>query len=208
MAAAGKTDPPAAQSRPKRADVRARILDAARAAFVRDGYQRTNLGEIAAAAGFSKGAVYSNFGGKADLFTAVINEHTAMLINTALSSSERLMAAMTDPAAIDEVADDVAELIVANAPALTMLTEFRSLAAGHPELAKIYADLRTEQRQNLLADLHRRTAGTTLTLDEADAALILSLVQSLSAEHAAAPDAMPRELIKRTVRTAIKGILR
>ncbi|QGN34129.1 TetR/AcrR family transcriptional regulator [Microlunatus sp. Gsoil 973] len=207
MATAGKVDPPSAQPRPKRADVRARILGAARAAFVREGYQRTNLGDIAASAGFSKGAVYSNFGGKADLFTAVINEHTAILINTALSSSERLVAAVTDPAAIDEVAEDVAGIIVANAPALTMLTEFRSLAAGHPELAAVYARLRTEQRHNLLTDLRRRTAGTAVTIDEADAVLILSLVQSLSAEHAIAPDAMPGELIKKTVRAAIKGIL-
>lgn len=196
-----------AQPRPKRADVRARILAAAREAFLRDGYQRANLGEIAATAGFSKGAVYSNFGGKADLFTAVINEHTSTLINTALTSSERLVAAATDPAAIDQVAADVADTVVANAPSLTMLMEFRSLAAGDPELAAVYTRLRTEQRQNLLADLRRRTAGTAATIDEPAAALILSLVQSLSAEHAVAPDAMPGTLIKDTIRIAIKGIL-
>lgn len=196
-----------AQPRPKRADVRARILAAAREVFLRDGYQRANLGEIAARAGFSKGAVYSNFGGKADLFTAVINEHTSTLIDTALTSSEHLVAAVTDPAAIDQVAADVADTVVANAPSLTMLMEFRSLAAGHPELAAVYTRLRTEQRQNLLADLRRRTAGTAARIDEPAGALILSLVQSLSAEHAVAPDAMPRTLIKDTIRIAIKGIL-
>lgn len=195
------------QPRPKRADVRARILAAAREAFLRDGYQRANLGEIAATAGFSKGAVYSNFGGKADLFTAVINEHTNTLINTTLTSSERLVAAVTDPAAIDQVAADVADTVVANAPSLTMLMEFRSLAAGDPELVAVYTRLRTEQRQNLLADLRRRTAGAAARIDEPAAALILSLVQSLSAEHAVAPDAMPRTLIKDTIRIAIKGIL-
>lgn len=195
------------QQRPRRADVRARILAAAREAFLRDGYQRTNLGEVAASAGFSKGAVYSNFGGKADLFTAVINEHTSSLIDTALTSSERLVAAVSDPAAIDQVAADVADTVVANAPSLTMLMEFRSLAAGNPELAAVYARLRIEQRRNLLADLHRRTARTTAVIDEPAAALILSLVQSLAGEHAVAPEAMPRALIKDTVRIAIKGIL-
>lgn len=207
MATTQTADQPVAQPRPKRADVRARIVAAAQEAFLRDGYQRTNLGEVAAAAGFSKGAVYSNFGGKADLFTAVINEHTSTLINTALTSSERLVAAVSDPAAIDEVASDVADTVVANAPSLTMLMEFRSLAAGDPDLATVYAKLRTEQRLNLLADLRRRTQGTPARIDEAAAALILSLVQSLSAEHAVAPEAMPRELIKNTIRIAIKGIL-
>lgn len=195
------------QPRPKRADVRTRILDAAREAFLRDGYQRTNLGDVAAAAGFSKGAVYSNFGGKADLFTAVVNEQTSSLINTALTSSERLVAAVTDPAAIDQVAADVADTVVANAPLMSMLIDFRSLAAGDPELAAVYTRLRTEQRQNLLADLRHRTAGTPAVIEEPAAALILALVQSLSTEHAVAPDAMPRTLIKDTIRVAIKGIL-
>lgn len=207
MAINDRSDQPVAQPRPKRVDVRARIVAAARQAFLRDGYQGTNLGEVAAAAGFSKGAVYSNFGGKADLFTAVINEHTSSLVDTALASSERLVAAATDPTAIDAVAADVADLVVANAPALAMLMEFRSLAATDPDLASRYAKLRTEQRRQLLADVRRRTAGIPVTVDEAGAALILSLVQSLSAEHAVAPEAMPRKLIKDTVRIALRGIL-
>jgi len=203
----GARQHPPAQPRPKRAAVRNRIIAAAQQAFLRDGYQRTSIGDIAAAAGFSKGAVYSNFGGKADLFTAVINEHTSALINTTLTSSERLVAAVSDPAAIDQVAADVADTIVANAPTLTMLMEFRSLAAGDPELAAVYSNLRADQRRTLLSDLRRRTANTTAEIDEAAAALILSLVQSLSSEYAVAPDVMPRELIKDTIRIAIKGIL-
>lgn len=195
------------QPRPKRADVRARIVAAARDAFLRDGYQRANIGEIAAAAGFSKGAVYSNFGGKADLFTAVINENTSSLINTVLTSSERLVAALHDPSATEALAADVADAVVAQSPMLTMLTEFRSLAAGDAALAAVYAKLRIDQRHTLLTDLRRRTAGTPAVVDEAAAALIISLVQSLSAENAVAPDAMPRELIKDTIRVAMKGIL-
>jgi AcrR family transcriptional regulator len=198
---------PTVQPRPKRADVRARIITAARDAFLRDGYQRTNLGEVAAAAGFSKGAVYSNFGGKADLFTAVINEHTSTLVNTTLTSSERLVAAATDPEAIEDVAADVADTIVANAQALTMLVEFRTLAASNPDLAAVYTRIRTDQRQNLLADLRHRTADTPARIDEAAAALILSLVQSLSSDYAVSPEAMPPKLIKDTIRIAIKGIL-
>lgn len=201
------TQQPSIRLRPKRSDVRARIVAAARDAFLRDGYQRANIDQIAAAAGFSKGAVYSNFGGKADLFTAVINENTSTLINTVLTSSQRLVAAVRDPAAIDELAADIADAVLAESPALTMLTEFRSLAAGDDELAAVYTRLRVEQRHTLLTDLHRRSAGVPAVVDEAAAALIISLVQSLSAEHAVAPDAMPPELIKNTIRIAMKGIL-
>lgn len=49
------------------------LVVAAREVFAEDGYHRANLGSIAARAGFSKGAVYSNFSGKAELFLAVID---------------------------------------------------------------------------------------------------------------------------------------
>ena len=201
------TEQQAIRPRPKRVEVRARIVAAAQEAFLRDGYQRANIGDIAAAAGFSKGAVYSNFGGKADLFAAVINADTSSLANAVLTSSQRLVAAVRDPAAIDALAADVADAVVAESPALTMLTEFRSLAAGDAELAAVYSKLRVEQRRTLLADLQRRTAGTGADLSEASAALIISLIQSLAGEHAVAPDAMPTDLIKSIIRVAMKGIL-
>lgn len=51
---------------------RARILATAREAFLRDGYMRTSLDGIADAAGYSKGAVYSNFAGKDALFLELL----------------------------------------------------------------------------------------------------------------------------------------
>ena len=49
------------------------LILAARAVFARDGYHGANLDLIAREAGFSKGAVYSNFEGKATLFLAVMD---------------------------------------------------------------------------------------------------------------------------------------
>lgn len=49
------------------------LVFAAREVFAHDGYHGANLELIARAAGFSKGAVYSNFDGKAALFLAVMD---------------------------------------------------------------------------------------------------------------------------------------
>jgi AcrR family transcriptional regulator len=51
------------------------LLAAARTVFVRRGFHAASLDEIAEEAGFTKGAVYSNFAGKDDLFLAVLDEH-------------------------------------------------------------------------------------------------------------------------------------
>ncbi len=48
-------------------------------AFTRDGYHGATLDGIANEAGFSKGAVYSNFGGKAELFLAVMDYNLSVL---------------------------------------------------------------------------------------------------------------------------------
>ena len=56
---------------------RGRLLDAALEVFSRRGYYAASVDEIAAEAGFSKGAVYSNFSSKEDLFLALIDRRFA-----------------------------------------------------------------------------------------------------------------------------------
>jgi len=56
------------------ARTRAQLLRAANRLFLRDGYVATSLANIAAEAGVTKGAVYSNFESKEDLFLAVLAE--------------------------------------------------------------------------------------------------------------------------------------
>ncbi len=58
---------------------RERLLAAARTVFARRGFHGASVEEIAAEAGYSTGALYSNFDGKEDLFLALmereIDEH-------------------------------------------------------------------------------------------------------------------------------------
>jgi AcrR family transcriptional regulator len=44
--------------------------------FLRHGFHAASLEEIAEEAGYTKGAVYSNFAGKDDLFLAVLEDHS------------------------------------------------------------------------------------------------------------------------------------
>jgi AcrR family transcriptional regulator len=50
--------------RPSRAETRRRIIDAATTVFARQSIAATSLNDIAAEAGLTKGAVYSNFAGR------------------------------------------------------------------------------------------------------------------------------------------------
>ena len=56
---------------------RERLLDAALTVFSRRGYHAAAVEEVAAEAGYSKGAVYSNFSNKEELFLALIDRRFA-----------------------------------------------------------------------------------------------------------------------------------
>ena len=64
---------------PKAQRTRATILRAAADLFARDGYQRTTVADVAAAAGVGNGTVIRRFGDKAGLLASLLGEHERRL---------------------------------------------------------------------------------------------------------------------------------
>jgi AcrR family transcriptional regulator len=58
----------------KQAETRTRLLDAAERVFLRRGLQGSSVEEIAAEAGFTRGAFYSNFKNKDELFVELLQD--------------------------------------------------------------------------------------------------------------------------------------
>lgn len=124
---------------------RRRLLDAAREVFVTAGFHGATLDTIAAAAGLTKGAVYSRFDGKADLFLALLEERI-----------EERLAQVRAVTGHGGVRDDVAAIsrqwreVLAGDLAWTLLVmEFRIHAARHPEINRRYAALHHRYRRGL-----------------------------------------------------------
>jgi len=76
----GKRDRPSlpAPRRERQADrtraTRRRLLDAAKRIFAQDGFEAARLEDIAARAGYTRGAFYANFESKEDIFFALLEE--------------------------------------------------------------------------------------------------------------------------------------
>jgi AcrR family transcriptional regulator len=62
-------------------ETQSRLLDAAEEVFLRHGYENAQLDEIAATAGRSKGAVYTHFKSKEDLFLALFEQRTRKYVD-------------------------------------------------------------------------------------------------------------------------------
>lgn len=173
--------------RPLREDVRTGVLDAARDVFAEVGYHRASLEAIARRAGYSKGAVYSNFDSKDDLFFALV-EPVAMQMADALI------------APYDASGDLDADLVLLAAGMETLSTssstnllfaEFRAHAARDEALARRLAEIRTrvvdQLAERLPAELER--IGAELTVPARDAVtLLLALVNGLALEHVGMDD--------------------
>lgn len=196
--------PPTVRTRPRRTDVRAQVLAAASRAFEEHGYQATTIADIAASAGFTKGAVYSNFGGKPELFSQVCTERFAHWSLTLINSFES--AGSSDSR---QLVADLTALITEQVRWPLLLSEFRQIARGDDELAAAYARTRTHQRNDLARTLAERNllATTDPAQCQVAANLFLATVTSLAVEHAAAPDSMPPELISATLAHVIGSLL-
>jgi len=116
---------------------RALLLAAARRVFLQRGYFAATLDQIADEAGFSKGAVYSRFASKADMFLALLEDRIAERAGQNAQLAEDLAGTGNFAAVID-----LAERAERGAPGWRLLvTEFRIHAARDPELNRRYAAL-------------------------------------------------------------------
>ena len=74
------TPSPTTPSSDRRSATRAKLLDAALDVFAEKGLHGASVDDLATAAGFTKGALYSNFSTKEELFGAVIDEQGHRMI--------------------------------------------------------------------------------------------------------------------------------
>ncbi len=82
-----------------RDDVR-QILDAAAREFARQGIDAASLEDIAATAGFTKGAVYSNFASKDELVLALVDAQVGTRLRSSVDAVDATRETTDDPAAV------------------------------------------------------------------------------------------------------------
>lgn len=168
------------------ARTRQQLVEVASELFLRDGYFATSIERVAETAGFSKGAVYSNFRTKDELCLAVIDQIRADQVS-------RIAAALTSAA---EPADRIAafeawaDTTLGDEGWSSLELEFATQVRRNPELRAAYAERASAIRQ-LLAALLTTAAddlGLRLPLPADDAATgLLSLGVGLGLQRAVDP---------------------
>jgi len=192
--------------RTPRDEVRRRLLSAAVRVFAEQGYADSRLEDIAHAAGFTKGAVYSNFGGKRDLFGAVLRERSDAEIDTLLA---RIGDSPDPSAAVTDTVRGVARRITEDPERGRLGLEFAARATRDEQTRHVVGRLRRAQRE-AVADAVARFSerGVRLAADPELTALILHcLTNGLVNERVADPEAISAEVVEETFATVLTALI-
>jgi AcrR family transcriptional regulator len=187
--------PPRA-ARPRKDEVRTRVLQAAAEVFAERGFGGASLDQVAASAGFTKGAVYSNFASKDELFLALMTDQVARRVAAVEAALERT----TDlPGALAAVG---AELSRREATWQMLFLEFWHRAVRDPDVRRAFVASRRDLRARIaevvdrfLADHPVRTGWDAGSLT----VVLLALSNGLAVEALPDPDAVPDELLTRVL---------
>lgn len=141
----------------RREQTRARLLEAAFRVFAARGFGRVPIEEICAAAGYSRGAFYSNFATLDDLFFALYRERAELIARQVAGALAGDGAPGPD---VRTAVDRVTEVLLLDVDWLLVKTDFLVYAARRPEVARALGEHR-EQLRRAIADRLAR-AGTPL----------------------------------------------
>ena len=188
------------------AETRRRLLDAARRVFLRRGWAGTSLDLVVTEAGLTKGAVYSRFRSKADLFLALLEERVAGRIADMEAAAAAEHGSLGLATAISRQWDD---RLRADADWSLVALEFRLHAARVPALNRRYAALHARLRGAIAAMIEReaREAGEMLPISAEDLARAsLALGTGAVIERCAEGDAYPPHLNEIANRAMVLGL--
>ena len=185
---------------------RTRLIRAAEKIFARDGFEAAKLEEIAAEAGYTRGAFYANFDSKEDLFFALLEGEVSSRINTV----ERMTRSVQEPEAKVLAFREFFLTISQDRRWSLLALEFKLFAVRHPEVKTRLAAMNrrlVKSRIGILRDIMEGT-GRKLPITPAAVAMSLSAVaNALGLEHMLDRGLMPESALKQILGNYFDSLL-
>lgn len=185
------------RTRPTREQTRARLLAAAVSVFARRGFASASVEDVAAAAGLTKGAVYSSFASKEQLILAVMEER----ITARLCAAGTAFAAAGDPGSgANRVGTRLIEAVHADADWQRLFIDYWTHAMREPRLRRHLAERRGELRATIATAIRRAVEEQDVSLavtPEELAVTLLALSNGLAIESEIDSTAVPEDLFGR-----------
>ena len=205
---AGRLDQRTRAARARGREARDELLTAALRVFARRGYRQAGVDEIAAEAGYSKGALYWHFSGKEELLMALIEER----IDAPMRDRVALLASAPPERDMSvEATRAFAQQLGEQREAMLLEREYWTLAIRDPELRARYAERQTELRGSLATAMEARARhlGTpNLTMPAEDVArIVMSIIGGLAVDELIDPGSVRPELLGEALALVYAGLV-
>lgn len=147
------------ETTPRRVATRQRLVEAAISEFATRGIDATSVEHVSEAAGFTRGAFYSNFATKDDLCIAVLEHHRDVVMAGLEEAFADPSQALSVEWATGTALTNFFSIIAPTEEFRITLMEIRLRAVRSPELAARSATLNSEIRPQLVDFMTRIAAG-------------------------------------------------
>jgi AcrR family transcriptional regulator len=184
----------------RQAQTRTELIDAAERLFISEGFHATSVADVAAEAGYTTGAVYSNFASKEDLFFAVYERRA----ETAVRRVERSIQELGPAAAVERIGTDTAARRGRDDGWLAVFVEFWAHVVRTPELRARFAEIHTRASQPVADAVDRLTGGGEGPMTGTAVTAAMNVMQiGLALERLTRPGSVDAELAARMVRLVL-----
>jgi AcrR family transcriptional regulator len=192
----------------RREQTRRELLTAAEACFVTQGFHATSVDQVAERAGYTKGAVYSNFASKEDLFFAVYERRVEGVLTEVVPGLRQAGAER----AFDQLATGVIQRRDGDDGWRAVFFEFWAHVLRHPELRERFAAIHARFLEPL-AEAVRQLAddrGLTLPSDVTASQVAVAwnaMEVGLALERLTQPQTVDAALARRMGRLLLDAVL-
>lgn len=173
-----------------RENTRRKLLDAAALVFAEVGLAAASVEAVCDRAGFTRGAFYSNFDSKDELFLELaghVTRQRVAAVTARVAELEREGAFAASHTDVFEILDQVLDVSADDRLGVLLMSEIRIHALRNPQMASAYLEQEAEMQRSvaqIVTDIGR-AKGITFRLPALDAARVMLLVWEGSAVRAA-----------------------
>jgi AcrR family transcriptional regulator len=191
----------------KRERTRKELVAAAERLFTAQGFHATSVDEVALEAGYTKGAVYSNFESKEDLFFAVYERR----VDRVVADFERAVRDAGPAGGIKRLVSEAAQRRGRDDGWLAVFFEFWAHVVRRPELRERFAEIHARVLEPIVSAVERlaEERGIELPVDARRYTVaVYAMTVGLSLERLTQPEVVDLTLAPRMVRFAFEDLAR
>ena len=190
----------------RKARTRAELIDAAARVVGRKGYHAATVDDIAAEAGFTKGAFYSNFESKEDVFIELVADRSrnwTIAVARAYEGTEPL------PQRLKKGGEVLTRMVQEQVDWMLLSSEMLSQCVRDPRLRERLASAYEECRQVIARVVERVESefGVRLpTPSDRVATMIMAMTDGFVYQRLADPDRLPASLLAEGINVFLNGL--